>query len=222
MDKLLRCLAERSPTLGGAVKLDPAIDWPLAYSRDEPEFTAVQGELVSAGWIKGGPDGIRLTPAGWERFERLEAQSPALTAAFVAMWFDEQMNKAYEAAIEPTLRDLGYDPIRVDKKHQRDKIDDYIMASIRKSALLVADFTGMRSGVFFEAGFALGLNKPVVWTCRKTWRDRDGNELTSAEIREHFDTRQYPHILWTDAADLRIKLSERIEALGLSKPRSER
>ncbi len=129
------------------------------------------------------------------------------------MWFREDLLPAYREGFEPTLKDLGYTPIRVDQGHQRDKVDDYIMASIRKSALLVADFTGMRSGVFFEAGLALGLNKPVVWTCREDCR---------GQIGEHFDTRQYPHLLWTDVPDLCKKLRDKIEALGLSRARTNR
>jgi hypothetical protein len=71
----------------------------------------------------------------------------------------------------------------------------------------------MRSGVFFEAGFGMGLGIPVVWTCRKDFTDELGN---------HFDTRQYNHLIWTDAADLKAKLRFRIEAavIGRPKPRS--
>lgn len=48
-----------------------------------------------------------------------------------------------------------------------DRIDDKILAEIRRSGLLVADFTGHRQGVYFEAGFALGLDVPVIWCCRE-------------------------------------------------------
>ena len=70
-----------------------------------------------------------------------------------------------------------------------------------KGDLLVADFTGQRAGVYFEAGFALGLGLPVIWTCNE--EDKDAL---------HFDTRQFNHILWTCEADLFQKLKRRIEA----------
>jgi nucleoside 2-deoxyribosyltransferase len=129
------------------------------------------------------------------------------------MWFTDEMELFYDEGFRPALHGLGYDPIRVDREHYLGKIDDFIIASIRKSGLLVADFTGMRTGVFFEAGFGLGLGIPVVWTCRETDRD---------ELVKHFDTRQYNHLLWTDAADLKTKLRLRIEAavIGRPKPRS--
>ena len=77
------------------------------------------------------------------------------------------------------------------------------MASIRGSRFIIADFTGDRGGVYFEAGFANGLGKPVIWTVRKDWL----NKL-------HFDTRQFNHITWADGEYLELKeaLRLRIEA----------
>jgi hypothetical protein len=54
----------------------------------------------------------------------------------------------------------------------------------------------------FESGFAMGLGRPVVWTCRK-------DELAKA----HFDTRQYNHIDWETPQELRKKLTDRIRAI---------
>jgi hypothetical protein len=53
----------------------------------------------------------------------------------------------------------------------------------------------------FEAGFALGLSRPVIWTCH---RGQEGDM--------HFDTRRYNHILWEQDADLREQLYYRIAA----------
>ncbi len=78
---------------------------------------------------------------------------------------------------------------------------DAIIAEIRKSLFMVADFTENRGGVYFEAGYAQGLGIPVIWTCRHDHKDR-----------LHFDTRQYNHILWTDEIDLFEQLRRRIEA----------
>ena len=76
-----------------------------------------------------------------------------------------------------------------------------IVAEIRRSSLLVADFTGHRGGVYFEAGLAMGLGIPVIWTCR-----------TDCVSELHFDTRQYNHIVWTDVPELKTKLVNRIAA----------
>jgi nucleoside 2-deoxyribosyltransferase len=78
---------------------------------------------------------------------------------------------------------------------------DKIIADIRKSALLVADLTEHRQGVYFEAGFALGLGVPVIWTCRDDHKDKI-----------HFDTRQYNCIFWRTPEELKERLINRIEA----------
>jgi nucleoside 2-deoxyribosyltransferase len=88
---------------------------------------------------------------------------------------------------------------------ERCRICDEIIAEIRRSRFLVADFTcekdKVRGGVYFESGFALALPIPVIWTCKETSID----DL-------HFDTRQYAHIVWKDTADLCEKLKGRIGA----------
>jgi len=210
VDSLLLVLGNRSETFGSVVELKAERDWPLVFARDETEFNSLRQTVVEQGHVQPGPQGFRLMPTGWSKFEQLEAERPKSTAAFVAMWFAPEMQSTYDEAFYPALYNLGYDPIRVDREHYLGKVDDFIIASIRKSAILVADFTGMRSGVFFEAGFGLGLGIPVVWSCREDWLEK---------LKEHFDTRQYPHLQWTDAADLKVKLRSRIEAAVVGRPR---
>ena len=105
------------------------------------------------------------------------------------MWFDDSMDEVWEHAIKPGIEEGGYEPVRIDRQEHLDKIDDAIIAALRRARFVVADFTcgedGARGGVYYEAGFALGRNIPVIFSCR------------GDSIREvHFDTRQYPHILW--------------------------
>jgi nucleoside 2-deoxyribosyltransferase len=89
----------------------------------------------------------------------------------------------------------------VDRVEHNDNINDRIISEIRACQFLVADFTLHRNGVYFEAGFAMGLGRPVVWTCRRD------------QMREaHFDTRPYNHIIWDTPAELREKLTNRIKA----------
>ena len=122
------------------------------------------------------------------------------------MWFDDSMKEAYDQGIAPAIRDAGYEPVRVDQKEHVNKIDDEIVAEIRRSRFLVADFTqgrmGARGGVYYEAGFAQGLGIPVIFCCRK---DR---------LRKvHFDTRQYNHIDWETPEDLRKRIVQQILAV---------
>jgi len=148
-----------------------------------------------------------MLPDGWLRFEELQKRQVQSSQAFVAMWFNSATEEPYENVIQRAIYDSGYDPRRVDQKHHHlNKVDDEIIAEIRRSRFLVADFTceleKVRGGVYFEAGFAMGLNIPIIWTCK----DTSMKDL-------HFDTRQYPHIGWKDSADLYAKLKARIGSL---------
>jgi hypothetical protein len=144
-------------------------------------------------------------PAGWQRIDNLLRHRVDSSQVFVAMWFSELTNDAYANGIAPALRATGYKPVRIDKKEHNNKIDDEIIAEIRRSIFLIADFTcepkSVRGGVYYEAGFAQGLGIPVIWTCR----DISLNDL-------HFDTRQYAHIVWKTPDDLLGQLKNRIGA----------
>lgn len=144
---------------------------------------------------------FRITPQGWQQLREQEKTSRDTDRAFVAMWFANELLPAWENGIKPALEELGFTPIRIDLTHGEDKIDDRIIAEIRKSSLLVADFSGHRGGVYFEAGFRMGLGIPVVWTCRRS--DEEG---------AHFDIRQQQHLFWETPEELKEKLRNHIAA----------
>jgi hypothetical protein len=211
VDELLLFIGRRAPVLNQIVRLQRSRDWPLIFARGPEEFVAIQTTAVNElGYLTLSAEGLGVTPKGWERFAALDSPRASSTTAFVAMAFSADMSPAYDDGFRPTLYDLGFDPIRVDREEYLGRIDDFIVASLRKSALVVADFTRLRSGVFFEAGFALGLGIPVVWTCHVDWL---------GQLAEHFDTRQYNYLGWKDPADLRTRLRDRIEAAIVTRPR---
>ena len=148
---------------------------------------------------------VVVTVDGHSQIEEQETNA-LFNQGFVAMWFNDCTKEAYEKGILPGVKDAGYKPYRVDKDDHIDKIDDKIIAEIRRSRFIVADFThggeGARGGVYFEAGFALGFGKPVFYTCRK-------DQIENV----HFDTRQYNHILWETPEELREALANRIRAV---------
>lgn len=146
---------------------------------------------------------LKVTGAGIERIQHLEDENGRNDSnqAFVAMWFESSLQGIYIDAIEPAIRDCGFDPLRIDGLEFNDKICDEIIAQIRKSKFVIADFTGQRGGVYFESGFAMGLGMPVIWMCRED----DMDHL-------HFDTNHYNHICWSNADDLKERLANRIRA----------
>ncbi|MDE0385733.1 MAG: hypothetical protein OXI22_17755 [Defluviicoccus sp.] len=225
-DRFLQFLADREPYPGCgfpglSYEIDPK-NFLLALSAFEssPDPSAIDGQrreidffgnyLEEQGWIESferrGKQSYRLTVAGYVRLAELEETHTPSSRAFIAMWFDDSTSEAWEQGIAPAVRGTGYDPVRIDRKEHVNKIDDEIVAEIRRARFVVADFTqgddGARGGVYYEAGFAHGLGIPVIFSCRK-----------DALKKVHFDTRQYNHIVWETPADLRDQLAKRIAAV---------
>lgn len=185
--------------------------WTEAAS--EAEFHGLMAALISEGLVVEHQQRPQLTGKGLARLDDIDAVSSGSDQAFVAMWFDASTESVYEEGIAPGIQAAGYRPFRIDRKEHSNKIDDEIVAEIRRSRFLVADFTcGVvqdgekttaiaRGGVYYEAGFAQGLGLPVIWSVRE---DQIG--------LVHFDTRQFNHITWKDAADFGKRLQNRIEA----------
>lgn len=185
-----------------------ATDYSLIFTRGPEEFVYLFRMLSDQKLLEEPPGrdparrtSFRITPEGWKRLRELAKTSRDSNRAFVAMSFAPELLPVWEDGIKPALEDLGFIPIRIDQTHGEDKIDDRIIAEIRKSGLLVADFTGHRGGVYFEAGFAMGLGIPVVWTCKRD--DEEG---------AHFDTRQQQHLFWETPEELREKLKNHVAA----------
>jgi hypothetical protein len=200
--------AELSDMGGEAVRrlnemLEPlAITWSAQF--DEVDFLLKRLLGAEQGFVSieslGQSLQIVVTAPGWQQ---LQSQPHGTTnIGFVAMWFAPEMNSVWEQSFYPAIKDAGYVPLRIDKKEHNNKIDDEIMASVRAAKFIVADFTGQRGGVYYEAGFAQGLGKPVIWTIRH-------NDLKNV----HFDTRQFNHIPWDVAhlQDFKLALQRRIE-----------
>jgi len=210
MNMLLLLVQERTVDFREGVSLDFETDYPLVFARNAPEsfyFAQIAEKMGFLESSKGGPiqgsfSPLRLMAPGWERVDILRRSVVQSNKVFVAMWFDDNMTPVWEGGFKPELLALGYDPVRIDFQEHIDRTDDRILAEIRTSGFVVADFTGARSGVYFEAGFAMGLGKPVVWTCRRDWIEK-----------LHFDTRQFNHILWGDVTELREKLRNRVNGV---------
>jgi nucleoside 2-deoxyribosyltransferase len=133
---------------------------------------------------------------------------------FVAMWFDNDLTTAWENGFRSAIEKAGYKPLRIDQKHHLNKICDEIIAEIRRSKFVVADYTGHRGGVYYEVGYAAGRGLPVVHTCKKDDMDK-----------LHFDIRQYNCIDWSSPEDLEDRLQDRLEAMfgdGRRQPPSAR
>jgi nucleoside 2-deoxyribosyltransferase len=203
---LLRYIAKLSEFPGQTVAIDTANDYAVVCGKSAKEAQFCIDSLKEQGLISveltlDKTPLCRITASGWQELERLDQSGAESPNGFIAMWFDPSQDAA-KKAIKTAIAGAGYLPIRIDEVQHVNRIDDEIIARIRGSKFMVADFTGQRQGVYFEAGFMLGLGRQVIWIC---------HESTFPDV--HFDARQYNTIVYTDLVNLESSLRLRIEAI---------
>lgn len=141
---------------------------------------------------------------------------------FVAMWFNDNseperhrpdMQNIYSVAIKPAIEfEDRFTSVKIDNIEHCNDINDEMISQIRKSRFMVADLTGYRGGVYWEAGFAEGLGIPVIYTCHEQWL----NSNKDLEIEGvHFDLNHRNMILWNEEnlEEFKQRLINRIGAI---------
>ena len=186
---LLRAFEKQTRFPGQSLEVISRLDYPLAWAGSEEEFIYLLRSLIERNLIHrtdGSNDltdsfvyKFEITATGWAFLEEHDRPAVIGDQVFVAMSFHADLKPAWEDGILPALKKAGYRPYRVDAEPLIDRIDTKIITEIKNSRFLVADVTLQRPGVYFEAGYALGLGLPVFW-CVQT------NDLKNV----HFDTRQ--------------------------------
>lgn len=182
---------------------------PTYYSMlcDQTQGQQMTQQLMDLGYVANtvtgsGYGGFMITAKGWQRISELKQPGRDSKQAFVAMSFAPEHAPFFDGGIKPAIEtDPNMKAYRIDRADHNNRIDDQIIAEIRRSRYLVSDFTAHRQGVYFEAGFALGLGLPVIWCVHR-------DNLKDA----HFDTRQYNHITYATVEELRDRLLNRIRA----------
>lgn len=202
---LLRSIARKTAYPGEAIKIDLHFDYPLAWASGPDEFRYLLRSAIQRGLVTrtdGSPllaDAtdyhFEIAPSGWDFLDKNARPSVISDQAFVAMAFAEELTPAWETGIRPALSRARFRPYRTDAEPHIDRIDAKIITEIKNSRFMIADVTMQRPGVYFEAGYAIGLGLPVFWCVRS-------DDLANV----HFDTRQYNHIVWQTEKDLEDQL----------------
>lgn len=175
------------------------------WCADENELHAIMDEAIKRNHLIQTHIGINTITFEGRRF--LESTSNKNSnKIFMAFHFTSEMNEQFEDTVKKAVIDASngtLEAVRVSSSTTEHdiKIDDELISMIKASKAIIADFTGQRNAVYYEAGYAMGMGIPVIWTCRAS----DVDTLS-------FDTRQYPHIVWENEEDLYKQVSNRIKA----------
>ena len=134
-----------------------------------------------------------LIARGWERIEGLKRARIASKYAFFARQFkNADLDAVYAKCLRQAVADTGYELRTVPQKAGH--IDAIIEDDIRRCRFVVADLTDDNAGAYWEAGFAEGLEKPVIYICRegkKTHFDTDHRQTVRWDLNKLDETAKH-------------------------------
>ena len=146
-------------------------------SKNEDGVKYIKNYLIENGFLKGigvnilTANRIGLTFKGWERYEELTKSDYAGNYAFMAMQYnDPQLERAFRNHFKQAVEETGFELRRLDE-------------------VLTAGLTNDNNGAYWEAGYAEGLGKPVIYLCEKNHFDN---------FKTHFDTNHHTTVIWVE------------------------
>jgi nucleoside 2-deoxyribosyltransferase len=186
-------------SIGAADEAD--VFWAVRNLDEKNLIKGTWGGYFTNGWI---------TALGWERIEELKRAHISSRYAFFARQFkNEELDILYENCLKQAVADTGYELLPVTQKAGH--IDAIIEDEIRRCRFLLADLSDKNAGAYWEAGFAEGLGKDVIYICRE--KEKDGTEM-----KTHFDTDHRQTVRWDlgklDETAVRLKAVIRNTLLG--------
>jgi hypothetical protein len=133
---------------------------------------------------------VGLTLDGWTKYEAEKRGQFSGSAGFMAMRFgDAVLDEFVERVVKPAIRDgIGYSLVHMRDVSRAGVIDNLMRAQIRDSAFVIVDLTHDNSGAYWEAGYAEGLGKPVIYICER-------EKFEAAQT--HFDTNHCTTVMWS-------------------------
>ena len=134
--------------------------------------------------------GVNLTLDGWEQYEAEKRGGFKGKYGFIAMQFgDSELDPFVKDVVKPAVKDgIGYDLLNMNDIARAGIIDNIMRIQIRDAAFVIVDLTNDNPGAYWEAGYAEGLGKPVIYICKKTKFD---------EKKTHFDTNHCTTVPWS-------------------------
>jgi nucleoside 2-deoxyribosyltransferase len=197
IDNCLRYLALRCRHLGREYEsVDPALISAIG-AIDASATVALLEELRDAGQLKAyfiseeNAVSIKLTLQGWTRAGELEHGLASEAFGFMAMQYgDTLLEQVVAEVFRPSAELAGFSLEILRDRPQAGVIDNYLRSRLKLCRFVIADLSHANNGAYWEAGYAEGLGKPVIYTC---------NAAVFEASRTHFDTNHCQTIVWDEA-----------------------
>ena len=135
------------------------------------------------------------------------AEKAALSRdVFLIMSFEETDDlEDYRAAVKEVCHKAGFQAVRTDSRPAANthQIVDAIHHHIQTCGFVIADLTNERPNVYYEIGYAKGLDKKLILTSKK------GTSV-------HFDLHGYNRVEWTGSENLKKQLRPIVDEFARS------
>ncbi len=200
-NNLIRWFGENLPGPGEMLVIGPNTHQFLVGAKTPNGFGLLVTHLFDNNYLSGayarlvddpGAARLTLTFKGWEQFDRIQRGAVDSRKAFMAMQYGEaDLDRVVAEVFRPAVAQTGFSLVRLDDRPQAGLIDDRLRVEIRASRFLIADLTHRNAGAYWEAGYAEGLGKPVIYTCERSVFERE---------QTHFDTNHHLTVIWDAGA----------------------
>ena len=235
IDYILLKLAELSVFTGDYVNINKISD-SLFFLSDKISKNIVQGYqkkvqvdfmldfLKNESLIKTKGNGfIQLSSKAWERVYKLQSTQKTNKNVFVSMAFNDGTKETREA-IRKGIENAGFSADLIDEIIHNKQIVPEMLRLIKECRFLIMDITEPNFGAYYEAGYAAGLGKEVIITCKEdVFNQKDFQCPVNSDekdcsyyrkaLKPHFDIAQKQNLQWKNADDLTKKLTEWIKYL---------
>lgn len=195
---VIRYIGDVVSSTGQSIPTLPAFFHAMVGSPNRDFAFAIVAELEQRGLLTGtkvvtwdANEFLRvgLTLSGWERYEAERRGLVAGSYGFMAMKFEDSiLDPFFETVIKAAVRQIGFDLADMRDTAEAGLIDNLMRIRIRDSAFILADLTHDNLGAYWEAGYAEGLGKPILYICEKSKFDK---------AKTHFDTNHCTTVLWS-------------------------
>jgi hypothetical protein len=193
-DYYVRWIGDNVKVGGKFIGVKPLAIQAIIGSASIEEFELVSGHLKDAARliIHGSGAGawrdVTLSFAGWEHYRELKRATSDSRKAFMAMEYGHpDLDSLFKDVLKPAVKQTGFDLFILPERPKAGLIDNRLRVEIQTSRLLIADLTHENAGAYWEAGYAEGLGKPVIYTCEKSKFEA---------CKTHFDTNHHLTLQW--------------------------
>lgn len=196
--RLLQYIYRHSEGAGEPVVIQPlASSYNLTYSPNQQELVYIIDKLINEQLLIREGMTFKLTEKGWEE-SAASAGGKKAKPCFVLISEEADRQAEWQELLLPKIQQCGYLPRLLTHPDSQNR-DKYSLELLAESKLIIADLTGRSPEVYLAAGYALGLNIPVIWTVNR--RDADVMSIQIQDIRP---------MVWDSAEELAGLLQQKL------------